>query len=158
MFCSIAMCAVAATIAGAGTPLLEARNVTKSFGSVQALAEVDFAVHAGEVMALVGDNGAGKSTLIKCIAGIYPIDSGDVYDFLSDAIEEWDGDDVDELFELLEAHLAEVGVELKYKSPEADDEEEPEAEEEFEAEKEDDDDDDALSEDEPLDLPDSDTE
>ena len=67
------------TIAGAGTPLLEARNVTKSFGSVQALAEVDFAVHAGEVMALVGDNGAGKSTLIKCIAGIYPIDSGDVY-------------------------------------------------------------------------------
>ncbi len=86
------------------------------------------------------------------------IDSGDIYDFISDALEEWDADDVDELFELLEAHLAEVGVELKYKSPEADDEEEPEAEEEFEAEKEDDDDDDALSEDEPLDLPDSDTE
>jgi D-xylose transport system ATP-binding protein len=45
---------------------------------VQALYEVDFHVSAGEVMALVGDNGAGKSTLIKCIAGIYSIDSGDV--------------------------------------------------------------------------------
>jgi D-xylose transport system ATP-binding protein len=45
---------------------------------VQALREVDFEVRDGEVMALVGDNGAGKSTLIKCIAGIYSIDSGDV--------------------------------------------------------------------------------
>jgi len=45
---------------------------------VQALYEVDFHVSRGEVMALVGDNGAGKSTLIKCIAGIYSIDSGDV--------------------------------------------------------------------------------
>ena len=45
---------------------------------MQALYEVDFHVSPGEVMALVGDNGAGKSTLIKCIAGIYPIDSGEV--------------------------------------------------------------------------------
>jgi D-xylose transport system ATP-binding protein len=58
------------------TPLLELRNVDKSFGSVQALTDVDFEVRAGEVMALVGDNGAGKSTLIKCIAGIHPMDSG----------------------------------------------------------------------------------
>jgi D-xylose transport system ATP-binding protein len=57
-------------------PLLELRNVSKSFGSVQALTDVDFEVHAGEVMALVGDNGAGKSTLIKCIAGIHPMDDG----------------------------------------------------------------------------------
>jgi D-xylose transport system ATP-binding protein len=61
------------------TPLLEARGVSKSFGSVEALADVDFEVRPGEVMALVGDNGAGKSTLIKCIAGIYPLDGGDVY-------------------------------------------------------------------------------
>jgi len=61
-----------------GTPLLEARGITKLFGSVQALDEVDFSVSAGEVMALVGDNGAGKSTLIKCLAGIYPIDGGEV--------------------------------------------------------------------------------
>ena len=60
-------------------PILELRGVSKSFGAVQALYEVDFHVSAGEVMALVGDNGAGKSTLIKCIAGIYSIDSGEVF-------------------------------------------------------------------------------
>lgn len=64
---------------GSATPLLEARDISKSFGSVQALADVDFDVRAGEVMALVGDNGAGKSTLIKCIVGIYPIDSGEIF-------------------------------------------------------------------------------
>jgi D-xylose transport system ATP-binding protein len=58
---------------------LELKGVSKSFGAVQALFEVDFHVSSGEVMALVGDNGAGKSTLIKCIAGIYSIDSGDVF-------------------------------------------------------------------------------
>jgi D-xylose transport system ATP-binding protein len=62
----------------AATATLELRSVSKSFGSVEALREVDFEVHDGEVMALVGDNGAGKSTLIKCVAGIYSIDSGQV--------------------------------------------------------------------------------
>ena len=57
-------------------PLLELRGVSKAFGSVQALTDVDFEVRHGEVMALVGDNGAGKSTLIKCIAGIHPMDEG----------------------------------------------------------------------------------
>jgi D-xylose transport system ATP-binding protein len=61
-----------------GTPVLELKGVSKSFGAVQALYQVDFHVSAGEVMALVGDNGAGKSTLIKCIAGIYPIDDGQI--------------------------------------------------------------------------------
>jgi D-xylose transport system ATP-binding protein len=60
------------------TPLLEIRDLSKTFGSVQALTDVDFEVRAGEVMALVGDNGAGKSTLIKCIAGIHGSDSGEV--------------------------------------------------------------------------------
>src|ERR1700759_4466807 len=59
------------------TPLLQLRGITKTFGSVEALTDVDFEVRPGEVMALVGDNGAGKSTLIKCIAGIYPIDGGE---------------------------------------------------------------------------------
>jgi D-xylose transport system ATP-binding protein len=59
-------------------PLLELRGVFKSFGSVQALSDVDFEVRAGEVMALVGDNGAGKSTLIKCIAGIHQMDEGEL--------------------------------------------------------------------------------
>jgi D-xylose transport system ATP-binding protein len=62
----------------AAPPTLELRDISKSFGSVQALQEVDFEVRAGEVMALVGDNGAGKSTLIKCVAGIYSIDSGEI--------------------------------------------------------------------------------
>jgi len=57
---------------------LELRGISKAFGSVQALEDVDFEVRDGEVMALVGDNGAGKSTLIKCIAGINSIDSGTV--------------------------------------------------------------------------------
>jgi D-xylose transport system ATP-binding protein len=61
------------------TPLLQLRDVTKSFGSVQALAGVDFEVRPGEVMALVGDNGAGKSTLVKCIAGTHSQDSGQIF-------------------------------------------------------------------------------
>jgi D-xylose transport system ATP-binding protein len=59
-------------------PILELRGVSKSFGAVQALYQVDFHVARGEVMALVGDNGAGKSTLIKCIAGIHPVDEGEI--------------------------------------------------------------------------------
>ena len=61
------------------TPTLELREVSKNFGSVQALQGVDFEVRDGEVMALVGDNGAGKSTLIKCVAGIYSIDDGQIF-------------------------------------------------------------------------------
>jgi D-xylose transport system ATP-binding protein len=59
-------------------PILELRGVSKSFGAVQALYQVDFHVAPGEVMALVGDNGAGKSTLIKSIAGIHTIDEGEI--------------------------------------------------------------------------------
>ncbi len=62
----------------AGTPLLELRDISKSFGSVQALTDVDFEVRQGEVMALVGDNGAGKSTLVKCVAGTHAADSGQI--------------------------------------------------------------------------------
>jgi D-xylose transport system ATP-binding protein len=58
--------------------LLEIRSVSKRFGAVQALYNVNFEAMAGEVMALVGDNGAGKSTLIKGIAGIQPFDEGTV--------------------------------------------------------------------------------
>jgi D-xylose transport system ATP-binding protein len=50
--------------------------VSKRFGPVQALDRVDFAVHGGEVVGLVGDNGAGKSTLVKTIAGIHTADTG----------------------------------------------------------------------------------
>src|SRR3989440_1254316 len=85
-----------------GTPLLQLRNITKSFGSVQALSDVDFEVRLGEVMALVGDNGAGKSTLVKCIAGTHSPDSGEI------------------LFEGEEVHIhgpkdaAKLGIEVVY--------------------------------------------
>jgi D-xylose transport system ATP-binding protein len=62
----------------ADNPLLELRGVSKHFGAVIALHEVDFKVYPGCVTALVGDNGAGKSTLIKSVAGIYRIDGGEV--------------------------------------------------------------------------------
>jgi len=73
------------TTAAPERPLLELKGVTKRFGAVEALTDVDFEVHAGEVVALVGDNGAGKSTLIKAIAGIQP---GDDYE------ARWDGEPV----------------------------------------------------------------
>jgi len=57
-------------------PLLQLRNVGKSFGPVQALAGIDLDVPAGQVTALVGDNGAGKSTLIKTVAGTWPPSTG----------------------------------------------------------------------------------
>ena len=60
-----------------GAPLLELKKVSKRFGAVQALTDVDFAAYPGNVTALVGDNGAGKSTLIKIIAGIQPFDTGE---------------------------------------------------------------------------------
>ncbi len=58
--------------------LLEAKKISKRFGGVHALEDVDFRLHAGEVVALAGDNGAGKSTLIKIISGVFPPDSGEI--------------------------------------------------------------------------------
>jgi len=57
-------------------PLLRLQGISKRFGAVQALTDVDFEVSPGEVVALVGDNGAGKSTLIKVVSGIFHSDSG----------------------------------------------------------------------------------
>ena len=59
-------------------PLLQMTGINKSFGPVHVLHDVDFAVYPGQVTALVGDNGAGKTTLVKCVSGIYSIDSGEV--------------------------------------------------------------------------------
>ena len=62
--------------AGAGTPLLEVEDVSKSFGNVLAIQDISMTVRAGEVMCVLGDNGAGKSTLIKTLSGVHQPDSG----------------------------------------------------------------------------------
>ncbi|MEM0905943.1 MAG: ATP-binding cassette domain-containing protein [Pseudomonadota bacterium] len=62
----------------AGTPIVEMRGITKRFGGVTALENVDFDAYRGEVVAIVGDNGAGKSTLIKILTGVYQPTSGTI--------------------------------------------------------------------------------
>src|SRR5947209_7988155 len=61
-----------------GTPRIEFRNITKRFGSIQALSDVSFAGFAGSVHAITGENGAGKSTLMKLLAGVFSPDSGEI--------------------------------------------------------------------------------
>ena len=61
---------------GGKVPLVELKNVGKSYGNVHALRGVNLEVYAGEVTCVLGDNGAGKSTLIKIIAGLHKHDAG----------------------------------------------------------------------------------
>ena len=67
-----------ATSASAKPPLLQVRDVVKSFPGVQALRGVDLTLHAGEVLALLGENGAGKSTLIRVLGGAHRADAGTI--------------------------------------------------------------------------------
>ena len=83
-------------------PLLQARGIRKSFGSVEALRGADFDVMPGEVVALMGDNGAGKSTLVKVLSGVLRADAGDVL---------WDGEPT-ELHSPEDAR--ELGIETVY--------------------------------------------
>jgi len=59
-------------------PILKLTKVSKNFGAVSALTDIDLEIYAGEVVALVGDNGAGKSTLVKVLAGVHQPTSGSV--------------------------------------------------------------------------------
>ena len=61
-----------------GELVLSLRQVSKRFGAVSALTDIDLDVHAGEVVALVGDNGAGKSTLVKVLAGVHQPTAGTI--------------------------------------------------------------------------------
>jgi D-xylose transport system ATP-binding protein len=59
-------------------PVLSLRGISKNFGAVSALTDIELDVHAGEVVGLVGDNGAGKSTLIKILAGVHSPTAGTI--------------------------------------------------------------------------------
>ena len=63
----------------ATAPVLEARGIVKLFGRVVGLSGVDLKLHAGEVLAIIGDNGAGKSTLIKCLSGAMMPEDGELF-------------------------------------------------------------------------------
>jgi simple sugar transport system ATP-binding protein len=60
-------------------PLLSLRGISKSFGPVEAVKDIDLDVFSGEIVALVGDNGAGKSTLIKIVTGVYQPTAGQIF-------------------------------------------------------------------------------
>ena len=61
------------------TPLLEGRHVSKYFGGLAALHQVDFAIYPGEIMGLIGPNGSGKTTLFDCLSRIQQINGGEIY-------------------------------------------------------------------------------
>jgi simple sugar transport system ATP-binding protein len=61
------------------TPLVEMRNIEKSYGRIHALRNVNLTIKKGEIVGLLGDNGAGKSTLIKVLSGAVPYSSGDIF-------------------------------------------------------------------------------
>jgi D-xylose transport system ATP-binding protein len=63
----------------AGTPLVEMRNISISFGGIKAVNDVTIDLYPGEVVGLLGHNGAGKSTLIKCLSGAYQKDAGEIF-------------------------------------------------------------------------------
>jgi ABC-type multidrug transport system ATPase subunit len=63
---------------GIENTLIEVHGLSKQFGRIAALTDVDFQVRAGELLGLIGPNGAGKSTLFECLAGVLPADSGTV--------------------------------------------------------------------------------
>jgi len=65
-------------IVGQEQPIIEMRQISKSFGAVRALKDVDLRLYPGEILGLVGDNSAGKSTLMKILTGAYHRDSGEV--------------------------------------------------------------------------------
>ena len=71
------------------TPVIELKNVSKTFGEVQSIKDIDFHINAGEIVGLLGDNGAGKSTLIKTIMGFHTPDPGGEIYFKGELLKDW---------------------------------------------------------------------
>ena len=71
------------------TPVIELRNVSKTFGEVRSLSGINFKVHPGEIVGLLGDNGAGKSTLVKTVMGYHRPDPGGEILFHGKPIPDW---------------------------------------------------------------------
>ena len=71
------------------TPVIELRNVSKTFGEVRSLSNVNFFVEPGEIVGLLGDNGAGKSTLVKTVMGFHAPDAGGEIYFHGERIHDW---------------------------------------------------------------------
>jgi ABC-2 type transport system ATP-binding protein len=63
----------------AGEAIVRIDGLSKSYGRLQALANVGFSIRAGEILGLIGPNGAGKTTLFECVAGLEPADQGDIF-------------------------------------------------------------------------------
>lgn len=85
------------------TPVIQLKNVSKTFGEVKSLRDIDFHVNAGEIVGLLGDNGAGKSTLIKTIMGFHTPDPGGEIFFKGEPVKDWN------------VHKArEIGIETVY--------------------------------------------
>ena len=78
-----------ATSSAAAPPVIELRNVSKTFGEVRSLSGVDFKVNPGEIVGLLGDNGAGKSTLVKIVMGFHRPDPGGEILFRGQRIDDW---------------------------------------------------------------------
>ncbi|WP_205856647.1 ATP-binding cassette domain-containing protein, partial [Phytoactinopolyspora endophytica] len=70
-------------------PVMELRRVSKTFGEVHALSEVDFHVRPGEIVGLLGDNGSGKSTMVKMMMGYHRPDPGGEVWFDGDRVQNW---------------------------------------------------------------------
>ena len=73
----------------AAPPVMQLRKVTKTFGEVRALSNIDFEVRRGEIVGLLGDNGAGKSTIVKTVMGFYKPDPGGEIYFHGEKIHDW---------------------------------------------------------------------
>ncbi len=87
-----------------GRPLLQAKGVTKRFGGLVAVRELDFELEAGAIVSVIGPNGAGKTTFFNCIAGWYPIDEGEIL---------FDGQPI---HHLRRDHIAHLGISRTYQN------------------------------------------